>query len=417
MRSRRIGASRALLAAVIAMVVGVTACGTEISGDAVRMPPDISRLDVGNYPAKPRVIGNAKNDRQARAREAQRLADVVALPFEADPSYVVDTWFLRSHIVLNRKTLGNLVINDTFDDVAKDLVAGWVNAGATDGEPQAPRRTMSVAVLMFPDAATAQAVGPTLEHDDFTYNRDNQPVTIAERADTRAHWRPDVSSVGSWTVHDRFVVFVKVVDDTSAPDLAALTTQVRRMLDVQIPLLAGFEPTPVGELAHIPLDPPRLLGSTLPSNPESPFRPEPDGLYTGRGALSLFLDGGPGTLAAFEKYGIDLVSFGDAVVFRSRTAKGAEGLWREWLASKNAAPDQKLVDVPAGLSAAGSSDTAGSSNNVECFAEYTGKGDARSVVGNLCFLRVDRYVVQSRGKQLPDLHQKISAQYAMLTSG
>lgn len=398
----------ALLMAV-AVAIGLGACGSVISGTAQQVQPDVSELDVGNYSTQPRIVGNAKNDKQARSRESQRLADFVALPYEADPSYVEDVWFLRPHIVLNRKTLGNLVINDTFDDVAKDLVAGWVNAWATGGPRDAPRRTMNVAVLMFPDANSAKTVGPTLEHDDFTYNRDNEPVAITKHPNTTAHWRPGISSIGSWTVHDRYVIFIKVVDDTSGPDLPALVSQVERMLDVQIPLLDKFQPTPSAELARIPLDPSGLLGRTLPSNPTAPFRPEPDSVYTGRGALSLFQQPTPEMLPLLQRSEVDLVSYGDAVVFRSKSAKGAEALWREWQPSKDMPANQKLIGPPSGLDA-----------NVECFTEYfenTVDQQEPKVSANLCILQVGRYVVQARSMQPQDLFQRISAQYALLKTG
>ncbi|WP_431953609.1 DUF7373 family lipoprotein [Nocardia lijiangensis] len=384
-----------------ALAAGVGACGSQVSGTPTRVQADLSKLDVGNYQTEPKVIGTAKNERQARAREAQRLADYVALPFEADPAYVVDAWFIQPHIVLNRKALGSLVINDTFDDVAKDLVAGWVNSWSTGGGPDTPRRTMNVAVLMFPDANIAKAVGPELEHDDFTYNRDNEPVQITKHPDTTSHWRPGVSSIGSWTVHDRYVIFVKVVDDTTAPDLPSLAGHVERMLDVQIPLLAKFKPTPAAELSRIPLDPEGLLGRTLPSHPERPHRAEPDGTYSGRGAATLI--SGTDLLDEFGRAEVDLVSFGDAVVFRSRTRKGAEVLWEVWQPSKHLESDEVLLSAPSGVG-----------DRAECYSEAPKEGSTLTPM-NFCVLQVDRYTVQAYGKQLQDVHQIISAQYALLT--
>jgi hypothetical protein len=402
-KSTPVRAAWAVLA-VGALMLGTGACGTAVSGTPTRVQSDMSKLDVGNYQTKPRGIGNAKNDRQARAREAQRLSDFVALPYEADPSYVEDAWSIRPHIVLNRKTLGSIVINDTFDEVAKDLVAGWVNAWSTGGAPEDKRRTLNIAVLMFPDAKTASTVGPALESDDFTYNRGNEPVPITKHANTTAHWRPDISSIGSWTVHDRYVIYIKVVDDTSAPDLPALTSQVERMLDVQLPLLDKFQPTPADELKHIALDPQGLLGRTLPSIPESPLRAEPDGVYTGRGTLSL-LHASPKSMGTLEKGEVDLVAFGDAVVFRSRSDKGAQALWKEWQPSTTLEPNQKMIVSPAGLD-----------KQIECYADIVGSGDNQTVSMNICVFQVDRYTVQAFAKQLQDLHQKISAQYALLTS-
>lgn len=393
------------LATAVVLAAVASSCGSEVSGNPGRVETDVSQLNVGNYQTKPREIGNAKSDKQARAREAQRLADYVALPYEADPTYVEDAWTVRPHIVLNRKTLGALIINDTFDDVAKDLVAGWVNAWSTADNPDHKQRTLNIAVLMFPDAKTAQSVGPTLEHDDFTYNNGNEPVSISKYPNTTAHWRPTISSIGSWTVHDRYVIFMKVVDDTSAPDLPALTAQVEKMLGVQLPLLDKFQPTPAAELQRIALDPQGILGRTLPSNPEKPIRAEPDGFYTGRGYLSLLAAPGPGTLAQLERDEIDLVSFGDAVVFRSKSKNGSETLWREWQPSTHLDPGEKLVDAPSGLG-----------QNIECHAQTTQSLDKELVTMNLCTFQVDRYIVQAFGKQLQDLHQKISAQYALLTA-
>ncbi|WP_433727668.1 DUF7373 family lipoprotein [Nocardia sp. CA-129566] len=391
--------------ATVGILAAAGGCGSEVTGNPGRVGTDVSQLNVGNYQTKPREIGNAKSDKQARAREAQRLADYVALPYEADQAYVEDAWVNRPHIVLNRKTLGPLIINDTFDDVAKDLVAGWVNAWATADNPDHKQRTLNLAVFMFPDAQTAKTVGPTLEHDDFTYNNGNEQVPIPNYPSTTAHWRPSVSSIGSWTVHDRYVIFMKVVDDTSAPDLPALTTQVQKMLDVQLPLLDKFQPTPAAELQRIPLDPQGLLGRTLPSNPEKPIRAEPDGIYTGRGSLTLLLSPGQDMLPELERTEVDLVSFGDAVVFRSRSQKGSEALWREWQPSTHLRPGEKQVETPPGLG-----------QNIECYAQTTQSLDKELVTMNLCAFQVDRYVAQAAAKQLQDLHQKISAQYALLTA-
>ncbi|WP_238845874.1 DUF7373 family lipoprotein [Nocardia terpenica] len=396
--------NRFLLALLTAGLIAAatSACGSDIPGTPVRQTPDLSQLDVGNYQVKPRILGHAKSLKQARVRESQRLADYVALPSEADPTYTQDALFaLKPHIVLNRKALGDLIINDTFDDVAKDLVAGWQNAmGTATTNPGDKQRLMNLAVLEFPDATTAATVGPTLEHDDFTYNPDNQPVPIPKYPDVKSHWRPTISSIGAWAVHDRYVVFMKVTDDTSAPDLPALVSQVERLLDVQFPLLDKFTPTPADALPTIPLDPDDLLGHTLPTNPEEQLRADPDAVYTGRGAVA----GMQGTSLDFLKTGdLDQISFGDGAVFRSRTTRGARQLWQEWKPSTHPEPDRKMVSPPKGLG-----------DNAECFAELT--KDGQTVDMNLCIFQVDRYVVQTAGKQLQDLHQKTAAQYQLLVT-
>jgi len=399
--------ARVAVQAAVAVVVSATVigCGSQVSGSATRTEPDSSNLNFGNYQTQPRTVGNAKSLNQGRAWEAQRLADHVAVPFEIDPAYVYDnrreSLVHPTQIVLNRKGLGKLIINDTFDEVAEDLVAGWLNTWATGPSGGEPRRSLNLSVLIFPDAKTAETVGPTLEHDDFTFNADNESVSITKYPKTYAHWRPSVSSIGSWTVHDRYVIFMKIDDETKAPDLASLTAQVERALAVQIPLLDKFVPTPSDQLERVPLDPTGLLGRTLPSDPSAPVRAQPDGYFTGRGALSLFADPDADLLNTFTKNGVDLITFGDSVVFRSTTTAGAKALVDEW---KKPEADSKEASAPDKLADA-----------VACRANtYESQGEVKTS-DYICYLQVDRYAAQIRDGNLQDLHQQVAAQYVLLT--
>lgn len=398
----------AVQAAVAGVITATVAgCGGQVSGSATREAPDTSGLDFGNYQTEPRVVGNAKSLTQARAWEAQRLADYVAVPFEVDPAYVRDARFdsfvPSTQIVLNRKGLGGLIVNDTFDEVAEDLVAGWLNSWATALDAENKSRKLHLSVLMFPDAKTAESVGPTLEHDDFTFNAENVKVPITKYPKTFAHWRPSVSSIGSWTVHDRYVIFMKIDDETRAPDLPWLTSQVEKTLEVQIPLLDKFVPTPSDKLEHVPLDPTGLLGRTLPSDPGAPIRAQPDGYSTGRGALSLFAEPSPDVLADFAEHQIDLITFGEAVIFRSTTAAGANGMYQEAIAP---ADDKQEVETPEKLPVP-----------VKCFANtYKDSEGQVKPVDHICYLQVDRYAVQVRNKNLQDLHQQTTAQYILLAA-
>ncbi|KAF0848336.1 hypothetical protein FNL39_102484 [Nocardia caishijiensis] len=401
----RLAVQAAVAGVITASVAG---CGGQVSGSATREAPDTTGLDFGNYQTEPRVVGNAKSMTQARAWEAQRLADHVAVPFEVDPAYVRDARFdsfvPSTQIVLNRKGLGGLIVNDTFDEVAEDLVAGWLNSWATEPDAENKSRKLHLSVLMFPDAKTAESVAPILEHDDFTFNTENVKVPITKYPKTFAHWRPSVSSIGSWTVHDRYIIFMKIDDETRAPDLASLTGQVERALEVQIPLLDKFQPTPSDKLEHVPLDPTGLMGRTLPSDPGAPVRAQPDGFATGRGALSLFQSPSPKVLEDFSKYGVDLIAFGDSVVFRSTSAAGAKAMFQADTTTDD--PSVKAVKTPDNLPVP-----------VKCFADtYTDGNGQEKVVDHLCYLQVDRYSVQVRNKNLQDLHQKVTAQYILLAA-
>ncbi|MEC3915079.1 DUF7373 family lipoprotein [Nocardia sp. CDC160] len=397
----RVLVSRASVIAVIALVLAaVSACTTTVSGTAVRVPTDPSSLQVGNYQTVPRVVGNAKNDKQSRVRESQRLSDYVALPFEADTDYTYECANdVRPHLVINHKGLGDILINDTFDDVAHDLRGGWVDTWCTGSDNDEKHRKLSIAVLELPDAGRATAVGPTLEHDDFTYNTDNRPLSLPKYPDSKAHWRPSVASIGSWTVHDRYVVFIKIVDElAAAPDSADLIARTERMLDVALPLLDKFTPTPADKFEHMPLDPDGILGRTLPTNPEEPLRPDPDGVYTGRGALQS-IDGND--LDFLTIGDIDLVGYGDALVFHSRTGTAAKALWDKWNPATDNPDTHRTIDPPPGFP-----------GDIGCFADLRNG----QVVFNQCTFHVDRYNVQVGAANVPVLYQKTSAQYVLVTS-
>ncbi|MFD3507629.1 hypothetical protein [Nocardia sp. NPDC058666] len=392
-----------------ALATASVGCGSTVSGEAQQATPPKTTLDVGNYPSAPRTVGNAKSDKQARARESQRLGDYVILPFEADPAYISVSGFFPTPIVLNRKGLGGMVINDTFDEVAKDLSAGWVNSWSTVDNALNKGRRANIAVLMFPDAATAKVVGPTLEHDDFTYNRDNQPVEIAKYPGTTAHWRPGISSIGSWTVHDRYVVFIKIEDESQPADLPSLTGHVERLLELQLPLLDKFTPTPNADLPNIALDVDGLLGRTLPSSPENPPRAQPDGLFTGRGYMSLMVNAGPEALARLDEFEIDLVSFGEAVVIRSRTPEASKRLFADRAKRAEALATANRVFRPL-------SSPPGLGENVACYT-FIAIIDGKEVnaSASVCGFQHDRYYVEVESAQVQDAYQQLNAQYAMLT--
>ncbi|GAB2548409.1 DUF7373 family lipoprotein [Nocardia heshunensis] len=393
-------ASRTLLPVALALTLAAgTGCATSVPGSPVRQQTDPASLQVGNYQTVPRVLGNAKTDKQSRVRESQRLSDYVALPFEADRDYTYEcSNDVHPHLVTNHKGLGDILINDTFDEVAHDLHGGWINTWCTGAESDEKHRTLSIAVLELPDAGRAAAVGPALEHDDFTYNVDNRPVTLSKYPDSRAHWRPTVASLGSWTVHDRYVVFIKIVDELSAPNLPDLTARTEQMLDVALPLLDKFVPTPADKFAHLPLDPDGILGRTLPTNPEETLRPDPDGAYTGRGALQSLSDADLDFLTVGD---VDLVGYGDAIVVHSRTGTAAAALWQRWNPATGKPDTQQTIAPPPDFP-----------GDVGCFAILANG----QVVFNQCTFHVDRYNVQVGARNVLELYQKTSAQYVLVTS-
>ncbi|MET8799559.1 hypothetical protein ABZV91_24590 [Nocardia sp. NPDC004568] len=378
----------------------LASCGAVVAGEAIRAAPDLSGLDVGNYPTEPVAFGTADDDEAARYREGQRLGDFVALPFEIDPSYVNRVAGTGGPVVLDRRDMQSLVINDTFDEVAADLITGWVHTWSTDGDPGTAQQ-LSIAVLMFPDAATAGSVAGGLEHDDFTFNSDNRPVQLPKYPQSKAHWRPGHASLGSWTAHDRYVVFVKYDDRSEKADLPAMAQRTESALDVQLPLLDEFEPTPAEQLDDIDLDPDGVLALALPKSPRMVAMYGPPDAFRGRGAV--YALSGIRDLQFLDSGRVTGIALGESVVMRSETAQGARTLWDHFRPDTHDAAGSRMIEAPEGID-----------GQVACFS--------REVAAHLnpsafCVLQTGRYFAQVEGGQIQDLHQKTSAQYALLLRG
>ncbi|NKY56853.1 DUF7373 family lipoprotein [Nocardia flavorosea] len=372
-----------------------------VEGEAVRVKPDLSGLNVGNYPTEPIEYGTAGDEETARYRESQRLGDYVAIPFEADPAFAQRETMGGGPVVMDRRDMDSLVISDTFDEVAADLIAGWVHTWETEGVAGEPNTTqdLSIAVLMFPDAPTAETVATGLEHDDFTFTTDNRPVQLPNYPQAKAHWRPGIASLGSWTSYDRYVVFIKYEDFTEKAGLPTMIQKTESLLAVQTPLLDQFEPTRADQLPNIQLDPDGVLALSLPRSDQEIAAFGPSVVFHGRGALSEL--SGLTSLDFLDEGQVTEIALAETVVMRSKSATGAEALWETLRPESVASTDVEPLASPAGIE----------DGKVECFTRKTEQYETQS---NFCILQTGRYFAQIEGAQVQDLHQKTAAQYALI---
>uniref|UniRef100_UPI003D7A9B05 DUF7373 family lipoprotein n=2 Tax=Nocardia TaxID=1817 RepID=UPI003D7A9B05 len=81
-----------------------------------------------------------------------------------------------------------------------------------------------------------------------------------------------------------------------------------------------------------------------------------------------------------------------------------EKLWESWRYTADLDAEQTVVETPRGLG-----------DHVECIRDAPISG-LSEISMHLCIMQIDRYVVQAYARQLADLHQKMSAQYVLLTA-
>ncbi|KAA1250308.1 hypothetical protein F0Q45_10235 [Mycobacterium simiae] len=159
-------------------------------------------------------------------------------------------------------------------------------------------------------------------------------------------------------------------------------------LDLQQPLIDKFTPTPLDQLAQLPIDPSGLLAHTMPQSTGA--ESVNDGVYDRQGALQLE-PGDPVHLEAlFESVGLQqAVETGEVRVYQTPDSDSANRIVADYARSTH----------PAGAGITGMP-------KARCFKE---------TLASWCVAAADRYAFVAQSTQETDLHQKMAAQYRMLT--
>ena len=311
---------KALRAAALPLtVLGVAAvllsgCASVLTGTALRDPRvdpravNASMLDPGPFPTKPAPpLGVAGNERAGRTAEAHRMSEAVLLPFEIDAT-------------LTEQEPSNTPFTDAAQ-LGVGFIAGFPGLGphdmiaASKSSARAPRSTVKLgnAVLRF--ASPEEAAGATdymathiargpLDVGGGTSLPARQSVPIPDRPDTRMI-RSDNdgwSDVFAFTTYGVYVLVQAITADTGEAGIALALNAI----DKQRPALDGFVPTPVDQLANLPVDPTGLLARTLPA----PAGADNSrlGVYGPHGALN-FMSSPPRTQQLFAAAGLQAASF------------------------------------------------------------------------------------------------------------
>ncbi|MFE3446422.1 hypothetical protein ACFXNW_25625 [Nocardia sp. NPDC059180] len=383
--------------------MSVGSCGADEAASAAPDPAptpavDIAQLDPGNFPTQPRDLGKPVSREHARLVEAQRLGNYLPLPSATDPIFVHnDGMWVNAFI--DPKPLGAIMATERFSEAAPDFIGGFVTTAGSERDNEGI--DILNAALLFPSEKSAQRAAAELERVDFEYNNRNQRVDIPKYPEAHAHWQPQGSqSIGSWYAVGPVVIYSWVYDYklsyVERHDLAGLQGLVARNLDVVIPAMSEFEPTPPDKLMDIDVDPEGVLGRTLPGTTSEGTK-NPPGVYDGVSAVHFAVDMSE-LRQVIADNGVDKFAFDGSELFRAKDAAGAANV------------SAHLTKLSRKLR---SEDSPRNLPQARC-VEYIGR--EMLAFRFYCSVSHGRYAAYTWSSQLLDAQQRISAQYALLVN-
>lgn len=391
-----------VLALTVGVLTGCSSAGEPADAPALQtpqtsLPPIVAaaELDAGGYPTAPRPpLGRAGDPKTGAVADAQRLADHVVGPWEADPALIEP--YLSTYYLLDTPT--------TLSQFSPDAVAqqaaghGMVNGFASARE--APdRHVMINAVLRFPDDAAAEAAAVAMNAASAGQQIRGvapSPATIPGHPETAAVSYPftptgsdsEWSVIRSFTAHGPYV-FMQLVQSADGLDTAAALAQ--KAIDAQGPRLDDFVPAAVDALADVELDPTGLLARTVPV--EANTSSTRNAVYSPRGAMHFQTDPLE-SKTLFTDTGVKAVAMGAANVYQARNPGSA-------LMIVNAFSTEIL---------SGGEPAAAVPNLPESHCATRGQAF-------YCVALAGEYAVEVNGEALPGVHQLTAAQYILLTNG
>lgn len=258
------------VAALLGAIVTVAATGCTVTGHPIGDYPDPATLDVGAYDIHPLDVP-AGNEKYGRIVESARLAEAMIDPIEADAALTFSASPDSLALLPTPEKAVMLLAEPVRPVLERDgLLAGSAVAG-TDKEPgghgpgTGESRVLSVVVLRFPDAATAEHAARDIDIADAAVSPENVAVTIPTYPAAHAHWRPGVPTLAATIAEGAYVISV-ITGHTSA-DVAALTDLARKGFDAQSARLRTFSATPGDRIAALSLDEQGMLRRLVPNAP------------------------------------------------------------------------------------------------------------------------------------------------------
>ncbi|WP_157535320.1 DUF7373 family lipoprotein [Nocardia inohanensis] len=399
--------------AVILALAFVSACAT--TGHPVPRHPDPATFDTGIHAIRPLERPDAGNEQYGRVEESVRMAEAVIDPGEADPTLTQTIGTDGLALMPTPARAATLLATQVRVVLEREGMIAGVAVGGADREVYRPKagefHGLTLLLLRFPDADAAARAARDIDAVDKAVNAENVSVQIPGYTAAVAHWRPTVASLAATVAHESYVLHA--LASHTATDLSALTTLARNGFDKQIARLRDFTPTPVAEIASLPLDRDSMLSHMVPAAPGRWPYPAvfsltrqvvagweaslyPAGVVLGPRAVRLWAMHGTPEASAPELHAVN----GLDALFRYRTAAAARTAFEH--AEQKDSEGHHVVVAPQGVPA----------EDMRCGAEdQVGKGGFTQF---FCRVRYGRYIAIFFARTEQQMRQRAAAQYALL---
>jgi hypothetical protein len=293
-----------------------------------------------------------------------------------------------------------------------DFINGYADQRSVEGQ-----KILLNAVLRMPDPESASAAAQEMPKAMIDTPLD--PTLPIKMSPTPIPGHPEANAVSdafvetnnklnwevitSFTAHGPYVLMQRAqvtspsLDDPPAVAAAldAAAGLVAKTIELQAPRIDGFTPTDPAQLSTLPWDPTGLLAKALPV-PKGGANANNQATFGAYGLLH-YMDDPVGMAKVLTAAGVDVAVHGDDWVIQARDAAGALAVADAQVMSSTG-PNATTADPVPNLPGSRCLKFSGDTGNFWCAAI------------------ADRYEFEVSGPQVKDVHQRMAAQYIILTA-